>query len=253
LSAAPHLEAVKKLVSFDPALVRANEGKHVAGTWSHPLQHPLLSGKWKSIYEDLLPGQEEVLKIWILKRGSKMIMIKLFVSSRQNSIAYNRFLTIPSHSQQAVLPFEKGSDDTGHYSVVYKHKKYQHFVGVYYNAVIEITSDDSSVDVNTVAAWYFNRASKNLTKTAVANLLSVKVNLSGSTKEQLTISMEGPKNISLDVIEDSSKARLIKATGHLLVFDKVNQRAKKIRVLVIDNKQLLVNYRDVPLDKISRK
>jgi hypothetical protein len=248
----PHDKALKKLISFKSNAVHNDSGKIIAGTWMNPLGYSDLSSKWTSIYEEIVPGEEEVLKMIMLKNGDKMIMFKLYVSSAGNNLALNRFLSIASLSQNSELPFENIEDTSGHYSVANSNKGSNHFVGVYHNAVLSIQSTDDDIDLNGLAEWYFNWSKNHLTSQTSEVLPNVALN-SGQTKDGLlNVSAKNNESIRIEYIDTHEKARLISAKKGELILDSIAKETKKLRFATVDSNTLLVKTIDLVLKDVKK-
>lgn len=247
----PHIKALKKIIDFKSNDIKNNTNKIISGTWMNPMEYKGINPKWANVYEEIVPGKEEVLKIVILKNNDKMIMLKLYISSAGNHLALNRFLSIASLSQHSDLPFENFPESSGHYSVVDSNARCTHFVGVYHNAVLNIQSTDDNMDVIGLADWYFNWAKKQLKSDVPKELPKSVLSATQSRDGLLKVAYTSKDNLILEHIGNAKSARLIAEEKGILTFDKVKKRIKKLSFSLIDSKNLLVKPIDFALNKIK--
>ncbi len=246
-----NLEVLKKTVGYSSKAVKNNAGKLIAGAWPNPLKYKALGNKWRIVHEEIVPGEEEVLKMYMLKNGNKVVMLKIYVSSGGNQLAANRFLTIASLSQKEEFDFEKGGDNSGHYSVIKRNKGGSRFVGHLYNVALEIFSSDSNVDAGELAQWYFDWAAKQLAATAKQKTAVASLRLTGNVTEKITVTHNQQGNTMIEYLAADGNARLVSEKDKELVLDSIKPGTTKMRFAIIDKDTLLVNSQDVLLKNVK--
>lgn len=246
----PHLAAFKKEVGFSEKSVKETARRGVAGKWPSPADYPAFHNTWTVYHEEIVPGEEEVVKLWMLKNGEHDIFMKIFVASGGNELSYNRFLSTGGLSQGTELAYEtvKG---LGHFAAVSKDKARPHIFWVSDNVMIEISASDNATDLNALAEWYFRWADQNRTPDVTAHLPQPHLQYSSLEPrkgEQLFISHSSEDNELLDFDLEDNSLRLISAEDKILVFDVEQPVKKDLKVLVVDKDTLLVNTQSLKLD-----
>ena len=239
----PHTEtfmAATGLVKKDLAIFAS---KAVAGKWPAPASTLVLNNEWQPLYEELVPGAEETLKIWMLKNGNDIMMIKLYVSSGANDLAYNRFITLGALSQNTELPYEAGPVGLGHYNAVGINKQLNKSFWVFHNAVLDIMCTDTATDVAGLSAWYYEWATRHLTDHLEAQLPPTGLQYSSlkpRVGESLHVTHPSAGNILLDIVNPGDALRLISKEPASMVFDVLKPATTQLQFLVTDQDTLLV-------------
>mgnify|MGYP000532132448 CR=1 FL=1 len=237
----PHLSTLKKVISFQNKIIKENEDQLISGVWEHPQLFQNLKGKWTSIHEEIVPGEDEVLKMHFLQKGEHSFMQKIYISSGGNKLALNRFLSIAALSQNSTFDLENGVEGTGHFSVVKSSKNSHHFIGLYHNAVIEIHTTDNSIDLTEMAKWYIKFAEGNLINRHEIQAKSTKkLHLSGSKREQLKISLKTSKNDYIELLDAEDRARIVSIKDTEIIVDQIKKNIRTLHFLIIDKDTLLV-------------
>lgn len=222
--------------------------KAIAGKWPEPEVIPYLRGAWKTFYSEVVPGAEEVLKIWMLKRGEDIITIKLYIVSGENELAYNRFIAQASLSQSEAPALKADAPGMGHFSAGSAGTADNRYVWVYHNAVLDIASSDSSVDLSVIAAWYFAWASNNLVTDVLPCLPLTAITCEGTPQlagQQFAVTLNTSENTLLHFLQTGNGARLISRDARRLEFEWHPPVMARIKVIVVNNDTLLVNTETV--------
>lgn len=250
----PHSAAFSEKIGFSQSAMAAHASQAVAGKWPEPAASSVLHHKWTVHYEEVVPGNEEVLKMWMLKNGEQMIMIKLYVVSTNNSLAANRFLSIGSLSQSSEPVYESGPAGLGHYSAISRQKGLNRIFWVYHNAVLDITSTDPGADIEGLSHWYHQWATRNLTGNLAAQLPSADVHHSSlrpKVGERLYVSLITEENTVIDFHQEEEGLQMIANEDKTLVFDAIKPSRQDLQILVIDKETLLVSSVSLKLE-VSR-
>lgn len=243
----------KKIMNFSDNF-NGSSNQFVAGKWPEILDNSQLDNSWKKTYEEIVPGEKEILKMAFYKKEDKMLTIKMYIgSSNNNELASNRFLSIGSLSQMPEIPYKKGPDSLGSYAAVNKDnsQEYSRCFWTFHNIVIDISSNDTTVDVVAISQWYFEWAQENLINDFTGHLPSVNINSSGlNTKsgEEFHISLIDAENVMIDYIHNEDTPRLITSDDKNLVFDNLQSNHKELVILAIDKQTLLVNKKTIKLN-----
>lgn len=137
--------------------------KFVVCEWPNPCEYPYLKEQnWKLDYEDLLPGSDEVVKLWKISNDKENIMVRVFVSSKDNNISLNRFLSLGSVTELCENPFEKGPEFLGQYSAMFKTKYYSTYLWVVNNVVFDVRAHNLTWDVEEFLKWLMSLALNNM-------------------------------------------------------------------------------------------
>lgn len=253
LSGMPQTDEFKKIVEFVDEDVVSFSNRHVAGHWPDVLDYPLLHTSWERTYEEIIPGDQEVLKMIFLTKKEKMLTIKIYVGSGDNRLMYNRFLSL-SLSQMGESPYKKGPDHLGTYSAISEngYREYRRCFLVYYNIVVDIISNEDTLEIEELGKWYYTWAQKNLTSDLIVHLPSVAIrtsDLNAGSGRELHLSLVECENALIDFVHSEETPRLISYDGKNLVFDNLQHHHKELTVLVIDKGTLLVNKTPLKLNE----
>lgn len=243
-----HSAAFIKENSFSYKSFCALATKAIAGKWPEPDVIPYLRGAWDVFYSEVVPGTEEVLKIWMLKRGEEIITIRLYVVSGENELAYNRFIAQASLSQSETMPLKADAPGMGHFSAASVVPGDNRYVWIYHNAVLDISSSDNSMDLTVIAAWYFAWASNNLVTDVLPCLPLTNLTCQGTGDlpgGQFIVTLNASENTLLHFLQSGSGARLVNRDAHYLEFEIQQAVMSRIKVLVVSNDTLLVNTETV--------
>ncbi|WP_212003778.1 hypothetical protein [Chitinophaga sp. HK235] len=248
----PHLEAFKKLLKYKEIKTLRNDKSGIAGKFPEPAECPLLHGKWKTSYEEVIPGSEEVLKIWMLNDGDQLITIKLHVISGSKELAHNRFLAIGATTQGVEPSYEAGPENLGEYSAVSVNKHYPLLLVMQDNMVLHIASSDPSVDLGGLAKWCFQQMTRSHVADISSHLPAVHLHYSSlqpKKGDRFYVSLSSGENSRLDFeLEEGNGLRLISEEDTVLVFDTVKAGKQVLKVLVIDKDTLMVNTQTLTID-----
>ncbi|MVT08474.1 hypothetical protein [Chitinophaga tropicalis] len=246
----PHVAAFKKEVGFSEKSVKETGKRSIVGKWPSPAEYPAFHNKWTIYHDEIVPGEEEVVKLWMLKNGEHNIFMKIYVSSAGNELSYNRFLSTGGLSQGTAPAYER-VEGIGHYAAISKDKRQPHLFWVADNVVVEISASDNSVDLNALAEWYYRWAIKNRTMDITAHLPHPRLQYSSLEPrkgDQLFISHSSEDNELLDFLIEDEGLRLVSAEDKILVFDVQKPVKKAMKVLVVDKDTLLVNSQSLKLN-----
>lgn len=230
-----------KMLNFSESKIKENQRKHVVGKWPLPTECPAVLGDWKIIHEELVPGNDEVLKLWLLKKENKMITVKIFVATDGHKLSTNRFLSLGTLYQNPDAPFETGPDDLASFSAINKNEAYSHCIWLFHNAVLEIINHDSKTDTLEMARYYYNWAIENLIDDITEYLPSIKLNYVIDEKNELKISLDTDEHTILEVDDPEGSYRLISAEDKTLTLLPLKEARESPLVLVINKDTLLVN------------
>lgn len=256
-----HTESFKRKINFSLETVQGyvSVPQAIAGKWPEPIESPLLNNrwtaffykKWTTSYEEIVPGLEENLKIWVLRNGKQTITIKLYVISGNKNLAFNRFLALGSLSQCPECPYDAGPDQLGHYSAVSLHKGCNRCFWVFHNVVLDIVTSNSSVNILSLAQWYYQWSTQNITENLSENLPLADINYSSlqpKVGDRLYVSLASDENAMLDIVKPQAGLRLISQAGGGLLFDVLPASEYSLEVLVIDRDTLLVTSQVLQLN-----
>lgn len=213
----------------------------VAAPWPSPVK--FLPGDWKVIHQEIVPGSQEVLGLWMLQKDENMIMVKIYVSSRSNDLAFNRFLSLGSLSQRGESAYEKGPEGLGHYSAMYRGETGTQYLWIYYNIVFDIFCSDPNVDILSVARAYFQLAEENRTDDISSYLPRADINHPGlnlKTGNRITFGVPSGEDLIIDHTQTGESIKLVSNKDHRLVFEVINSDVTELEILVVNKNTLLV-------------
>lgn len=219
-------------------------GKAIAGKWPEPESIPYLRGAWKTFYEELVPGTEEVLKMWMLRRGEELITVKLYVTSGENELAYNRFVAQAALSQTEKPAMKADTPGMGHFSAESAIPGENRYIWVYHNAVLELTSSDADIDLTLIASWYFAWASNNLAEQVLPCLPTTNINYHGNGDfpgKEFVVTLDTSENTVLHFKQTGKGVRLTGRDACRLEFEITEGVQASLQLLVINTETLLVN------------
>ncbi|MBV8253672.1 MAG: hypothetical protein JO154_13775 [Chitinophaga sp.] len=248
----PHLEAIKKILKYKEVKTLKEDKSGIAFKWPEPADCPVLHGKWKTDYEEIVPGAEEVVKIFMLNNGEHTMNIKLHVVSATKDLAHNRFLTITSFTERAEPSFEAGPEDLGEYCAVSTSKHYPIVVFILDNVVMQFSCSDPTTDLIGLAKWFHQAAQKHEVKDLHTHLPAAHVHhssLQPKLGDRFYLSLSTGENAMLEFDEEGQHGlQLISEEDSVLVFDTVKAGKLPLKVLVVDKDTLLVNTHTIHLD-----
>jgi len=216
----------------------------VAGKWPAPETIPYLRGAWTTFYDELVPGTDEVLKIWMLRRGNELITLKLYVASGGNELAYNRFVAQAALSQTEKPAMVADAPGMGHFSAQSAVPGENRYIWVYHNAVLEVTGSDAEIDLTLIASWYFAWASNNLAENLLSCLPSTDINYSGNSDfpgKQFVVTLDTSENTLLHFKQTGKGVRLTGRDACRLEFEVTEGYQAALQLLVVNSDTLLVN------------
>lgn len=225
----PELQLTKELmekVGYSNKTNTKLKNKYVVTNWLNPKECPILKNGWEVKFEDILPGEDEVIKVWNLKNGDEVIDIRLFVSSQGNHFSLNRFFALGSYISLPQSPFEKGPDYLGHYSAMSKFTENSIYFWVYHNVVFDVRTQNTTFNIDELLKWLMSSASSNL-KDNLDNYL--------------------PSIDSMDLSLFDKKLLIdINADKHFLVqYVSDDKSDNNVKVIVVDKNTLLSNSKKI--------
>jgi hypothetical protein len=240
----PHMSAFMERTRLSSQQFNSRALQAVVGRWPAPVLAPALQGQWEQTYEEIVPGAQEVLKMWQLQNGQELISIKLFVSSGSNELAYNRFITLGSLSQRPELSLEAGPAELGHFSAVDAQPGHNRVLWLYQNVTMEIRGANTAADVVAIAQWYYQWATTHLTDELAVFLPStdiVHTSLAVAPQDKFYVAHNSSQNIKLTFEEANGALRLLNQEDKALLFE-VNKPGKaSLRINLVNQDTLLVN------------
>lgn len=222
----------------------ADANKTIAGKWPAAEQVPYLKGGWYPFYQEIVPGKEEVLRITMLRRGNNIMILKLYVSSGGNELAFNRFIAQGGITQGTSLPLHASVAGLGYCAACSNNENENRYVWVYHNAVLDIYSSDASADLSVVAAWYLDWADNHLVNDVQLCLPAADIDYTGNgavAGEQFMITLNAFENTLLHFSQSGDGSRLVSREPHCLIWEILNPSIASMDVMVLDTDTLLVN------------
>ncbi len=247
-----HVAALKKLLKYKEVKTLKEDKSGVAAKWPDPADCPALHGKWKTGYEEVVPGSEEVVKLFMLNHGEQSMNIKLHVISGSKELAHNRFFAITGFTEGADPSYEAGPEDLGQYSAVSVNKQYPIVVFLQDNVVMQISCSDPATDIMGLAKWFLQTARKHEVKDITTHLPAAQVHystLQPKLGDRFYLSLSSGENAILEFEqEEENGLQLISEEHSVLVFDTNKAGKQPLKVLVVDKDTLLVNTQTIQLD-----
>ncbi|GGH58104.1 hypothetical protein HNQ91_000356 [Filimonas zeae] len=218
--------------------------KAIAGKWPEPETIPYLRGAWNTFYTELVPGAEEVMQLWMLRRDDALITVKLYVVSGNNELAYNRFVAQAALSQTEKPAMKADTPGMGHFSAHSAVEGENRYIWVYHNAVLELTSSDTDLDLNLIASWYFAWASNNLAEEVTYCLPSTDVTCNGNGDfpgKEFVVTLDTSESTLLHFTQTGKGVRLTGRDARRLEFEITAGFQASLQLLIINKDTLLVN------------
>ncbi|BAV04648.1 hypothetical protein SAMN05421788_111154 [Filimonas lacunae] len=240
----PHTNAFISQTGFSAARFLSQAQQVIAGKWPEPAAIPYIKGAWVTSYTEVVPGKEEVLKIWMLQRGEDMLMVKLYVSSGGNALAYNRFVAQGSLTQCEELALQVDNSVAAHCAVSSNSTSDNRYLCIFHNAVLDITCSNTAINLSEIAAWYIHWASNHLVNHVQNCLPGTSFQCKGNgaiAGAQFIISLDSFENTLLHFSQTGNGLRLLNREPHYLVFEVQHPSIAILDVIVMDSATLLVN------------
>jgi len=184
----PYLKDFKKTIGFPAVGIKSKNveqeklkllKKFVVYKWSDMN----LSGKiipcsflkkrksMETLFEDIIPGSGEVIKIWRFNRKGEYVDINLYVSCNSEApTSLYRFFTRGSLGSSGDLCYEKGPSFLGHYSVQVITRDQSRYLWVYHNLVFDVKFINVSFDEKPLLKHLQGKAKKRRNKKKKENL-----------------------------------------------------------------------------------
>ncbi|WP_250436010.1 hypothetical protein [Hanstruepera flava] len=240
LSMFPHIKTLKKRIAYNAKKLSDSFNNKVSGTWQDPLKFSAFGASWTSSYQELVPGEDEVLKIQMLQNGKASVMIKLYVSNNNNAISVNRFLSMASLSEREQLPFEALDGTSAQHALMANSPGNGHYIGLFHNVVLSIHTTDNAIDIGALADWYFTWA-----KSQLKPVQSHKEDFEGlkghiTNTGQLKVALPKQKHLLVEYIDSADKAQIEAIDTTYLTLNMRSKRPQKLQFAIIDTNTLLV-------------
>ena len=237
---APKTESVrefKTMLNYEE--LADSSGKNIVGKWPHPSDSGVFSSDWETFHEEIVPGADEILKMWMLRGDKGTASVKLFVGSVDKQLSHNRFLNMGTLHQSVDNPFESVDDELGEYAVITKNEAYSRCIVLFQNSLLEITIYDTELDVLALAKYYYNWAKEN--EVDELNEYLPKMDIDYAKVDQyIEVSLSGEENTQLEFEDDEGAYRLMRMEDKSIVLEPQDKDGQ-LKILVIDKDTLLVN------------
>jgi hypothetical protein len=255
----PEFPLTKKFIEkmyLTDKVIKKPVDRFVVCSWPDPRECPALAKKgWEMRFEDIIPGNNGVLKSWILYKEETCIDIELYISSRKDTSAMFRFLEIGSNTDFSELPYKKGPCRLGQHSARSIICSCIKNFWIYHNVVFNIICHNvEKKKVKKLIKWLYKFAKVHIKEDIDKYLPSIADITCSKTKPKVgktvTVNMIHQDNILHDFIfsEDdkyeSDGLHLIDETEDSLVFEAVKKSDNKLVVVAVDKNTLLVNKKE---------
>lgn len=234
----PHLDELKNLINYTEPDWNSFSDESIVGKLPHPSTAKVLDLDWTELLEEVIPGESEVLKMWLFKNETGILTIKIFTISGKRELAHNRFLNLGTTYQTVNSPYKNGPDNLGDYSIQTSNSGYNRCITLFKNIVIEITNPDTKLNTIALSEFYHQWAEQHL-----VNELSFHMPKKGNLKlniekDLIKIVKNNMDNIILD-FTNTKGCQLVEVKSQQLIFKKT-ENGFNITMLLIDNETLLV-------------
>jgi hypothetical protein len=217
----------------------------IAGKWPGPLKCRDLKG-WKLNYEEIIPGSEEVVKLWMLNKGDQSMMIKLHVISGDAALAENRFIAYGSLNQEQEHGLTAVPEQMGAYAVTDKNHPDTFYAWLHKNCVMTVMSNVTVPETRMLATWYYRWSARHSVATLKDRLPSEEMIHSVSKLQKgdyFHVSLNTLANLRLLVLPDQNTLSLVSDQDRQLVFRAVRSFKGELQMLILDQDTLLVAKR----------
>ncbi len=254
----PLTNTFKEKMYLTDKVIKKPIDRFVVCSWPDPRECPALAKEeWELRFEDIIPGNNAVLKSWILYKEEMCIDIELYISSRRDTSAMFRFLEIGSNTNLSELPYKRGPLWLGQHSAMSITCSHMQYFWIYYNVVFNITCHNvEKKKVNKLIKWLYKyKFEKVHIKENIDEFLpSVDditcLHTAPQKSKTVTVNMKHQENIlhdftfSKDDKYESDGLRLIDETEDFLEFEAVKKSNNKLFVVAVDKNTLLVNKKE---------
>jgi hypothetical protein len=252
----PLTNTFKEKMCLTDEHIKKSVDRFVVCSWPDPREcPPLAKDVWELRFEDIIPGNNAVLKSWVLYKDGMSIDIELYISSRRDTSAMFRFLEIGSNTNLSELPYKKGPRWLGQHSAMSITCSHMQYFWIYHNVVFNITCHNvEKKKVKNLIKWQYEFKKLHIKENIDEFLPSVDditcLHTTPQKSKTVTVNMKHQENIlhdftfSKDDKNESDGLRLIDETDVSLVFEAVKKSNNKLLVVAVDKNTLLVNKKE---------
>ncbi len=113
--------------------------KAVVREWYKFSDVPIINDPKGKLFEEIIPGPDEVMKKWTFYKDDRYINIEIYVSSSDNQLSLNRFAYLGDRLYQYVDPEEiKSPNQSNHWVELIRNDLYRRHLWVAHNVVVNI-------------------------------------------------------------------------------------------------------------------
>jgi hypothetical protein len=245
----PMTQSFAQEVNFSAAVRDGKPEEGVVCSWPDPRKCPELGKtKWELYHENIIPGPLEAMKTWSLKKDNETVEINIFVSSKGNHLAQNRFLSIGSLSSLPGLPYKKGTRGLGQYSAESLISGNNRYFWVFHNVVFDVICFHVTFDIDKLLKW-LNKLAVDNTRTDIAAALPPVDGFScpktePKTGEDIKLTVKTPTGIKSDFEVDGVGLRLTGETRDTLLFTATEISENLLTLFNVNKDTLLTNAID---------
>jgi hypothetical protein len=233
--------------------------KGIVCQWPDPRQCPALNKKdWKLFYEDIIPGVDEVLKTWRLKKNRETIHIDLYVYSGKNTAAASEKRLITLVSLYSIeTDYQKGEPDLGPLSFTSEVETHKQILWrIPGNIVLDVSFQyvDKSVQ-DQLIKWLHQLACDHI----IENLLTYMPgfdritcsNKKPNVGEIIMVKVQTQPHVTWDFNLKGDGLRLFDETDDTLYFEALKESKNTLSLAAVDVKTLMVKNEKIEI-KVSK-
>lgn len=260
---APLIQGFMKKINYAPGKYKNSRRNILMPSWkTHIEKLGLGKNHWQLIYEDLIPGEGEVLKTWRYKRNGAVIQLDIYVSSRKYTelAAVYRFLLLGTHNMNSGITYKKEFNFLGPLSAVGKLENGWHiFWKAAANVVFDVKIINTGDNFEEIKKWIIGL--NDFTSDQPRNELYMASSESVNTKEikevgvgqTIKVPVKTPNSGIWDFVIRGNGIQLIEEKGNTLYFKALEESENTIILAVVDPETLLVKNKEIKIQVTKPK